>query len=535
MQHPVPGYGRRREALLIFFVGLLLFSIGLGEREFLGFESRFGLFAREMLQDGVTPFPTVYGAPYPDYPATQTLLVYLLSLLYGKLTIFTAVLPSAVCAALTLSLTYLSGSLYTRSWGIHAVILELGTVGFVAEARTISLDHIVTACTAFTAYMACSRSLRNLPPAWLLLALGLAMGFAVRGPLGLVIPAAVLLACFIALGEFRRLGPAILLAALLLAAGIAILLFTAWREGGEGFVQRLIAFQFTGRLASEKPSPWYFYLTAGLYTYAVSFPMALSVIVLRARSFETAELKLFFAGTAWFLVVLGLLSIPAAKKSRYLLPAVPAMALLAASVFPGGVMDGKLDWLRRIVVKLFIGIPPVGLIAFLIAPLLARRLDLDLARLQTQGLVLLSLATLASIGLAVSKTAPPWRQTALLAGGVAALVTVQVFIVEPVQLALETTRPFVERVERLRGEGQALVFYKIGPDTDDVKYVVNMEVPTHPVFASTPADLVTDDKAAVFIAGKRDFETLPTEVADRFAVIATGKLGRRQCVAFRRR
>jgi 4-amino-4-deoxy-L-arabinose transferase-like glycosyltransferase len=565
MPHRVSGYGRTGEALLIFLVALVLFSIGLGEREFIGFESRFGLFAREMLQNGITPFPTVYSDPYPDYPATQTILIYLLSLLYGKLSIFTAVLPTAICAALTLALTYLMGALYTRSWGVHAVLLELATVGFLVEARTISLDQMVTTCTVFTAYIACSRSLRRQQPAWVLLALGLVVGFAIRGPLGLALPATVLLACFMVLGEFRQLGPAALLAALLLVACMGLLLLAGRLSGGEQFVQSLIDLQFAKRMVNELPVPWYFYLTMGLYTYALSFPAALLVITTRLENLfgtlhfrqdtdsdrmhataapvsgsayptEAVGLKLFLSSAAWLLAVLVLLSIPAAKKSRYLLPAVPAMALLAASIFPGGMMAGRLNWLRRLMVGLFAGVPLVGLLAFLIAPFLASHFELDPGRLKTTGLVLLGLITLASLGFARSQWAQRWRPTTLMVCGVAAFLTFQIFVAEPVNLALERTQPFVARLERLRAEGGlALVFYHLGPDAEDIKYAVNMAVLSRPAFISTPTELTAYDKPALFIARQRDFEALPPEVAEQFTVIATGKLGHSRCSVFRRR
>src|ERR1700761_7215641 len=80
----------------IFFIGLFLFTTAQFNHEFVQFESRFGMFAQEMWGNGISFFPTTYNQLYPDYPATQTLLTYLFSLLLGKITLITAILPTAI-------------------------------------------------------------------------------------------------------------------------------------------------------------------------------------------------------------------------------------------------------------------------------------------------------------------------------------------------------------------------------------------------------------------------------------------------------
>ncbi|MGB5180232.1 MAG: hypothetical protein WBP44_16065, partial [Gammaproteobacteria bacterium] len=44
---------------------LLLFITGIWNQGYIGFETRFALFAREMFADGPGWFPTSYGQPYP--------------------------------------------------------------------------------------------------------------------------------------------------------------------------------------------------------------------------------------------------------------------------------------------------------------------------------------------------------------------------------------------------------------------------------------------------------------------------------------
>ena len=99
-----------KDSLAIFLIGVVIFTIGLNP-EFIGYDCRFAVFAQEMLRNGPTFFPTTYGQPYPDYPGTSTFLIYLVSLPFGKVTLFTAILPTAIISAFILVLIYRSNAL----------------------------------------------------------------------------------------------------------------------------------------------------------------------------------------------------------------------------------------------------------------------------------------------------------------------------------------------------------------------------------------------------------------------------------------
>ena len=193
---------RNVEALLIFCLGLMVFTIGLSHQEVVRFESRFYLFAMEMWRHGPSWFPTTYQEPYPDYPATGTLLIYLFSKLFGSMNKLTAVLPSAIASAVVLTTTYLIGALHSRRWGFFAVCFLMFTVAFMTESRTISLDNYTTAITTLCFYLAYSASLSKKSPSIVLMAILLIVGFAFRGPIGLVTPAGVL-CVFYLLENFR--------------------------------------------------------------------------------------------------------------------------------------------------------------------------------------------------------------------------------------------------------------------------------------------------------------------------------------------
>jgi hypothetical protein len=83
----------RRQSLIAGLLALLLFIAGVYAQAPIGFDSRFVLFAQEMLRNGPTVFPTSYGQPYADYSSLSTLFIWLLSLALGAVNSLTAWLP----------------------------------------------------------------------------------------------------------------------------------------------------------------------------------------------------------------------------------------------------------------------------------------------------------------------------------------------------------------------------------------------------------------------------------------------------------
>lgn len=319
------------DAIIVFLCGIVLFTVGLSHQEIIGFESRFYLFALEMLRHGVSWFPTTYRHPYPDYPVTSTLLIYLSAKLFGGLTKFTAVLPSAVAAAATLSATYLIGATHVRRLGWFAVGFLLFTLTFLMEARTISLDMFVTAFTAFAFYFAYTAHVqqKKLPLVWIMILLG--MSFAVRGPIGLVIPTAVLCVFYLMEKEIKTFFLVGTLAAVLLVLCTLLLLGIAYHAGGDDLLQAVLRMEVLGRLQGVAP-PVYFYWLEGLSAYAVTYPLAILVFLMAAWR-RDEQFKVIKILAAWGFILLIGLSVPADKKMRYILPMAPALALICAHIF----------------------------------------------------------------------------------------------------------------------------------------------------------------------------------------------------------
>ncbi len=280
---PVP----EERLLLILLFGVIVFTC-CPAPEFISLDARFALFAQEMLRNGPSFFPTTYDTPYPDYPATSTFLIYLVSLPLGRVTPFTAVLPTAVVSALILVVTYRIGAMRSRKRGLAAVLFALFTVEFLVASRSIALDQYTSLATALSFYLvySCdclgrSRRLWLLPLAWFL-------GFAFRGPVGLAIPAAATGGYYLWTAQFKRMVLVGITAGCMLILCFCGLLLAARFQGGTPFMKQVIVAQVTGRFGERGPGFGYYWYGA-LISYAVTYPLAILVVASRFGDVVTQE------------------------------------------------------------------------------------------------------------------------------------------------------------------------------------------------------------------------------------------------------
>src|SRR4030042_4640 len=95
------------------------------------------------------------------------------------------------------------------------------------------------------------------------------------------------------------------------------------------------------------------------------------------------------------------------------------------------------------------------------------------------------------------------------------------------------TRPFVTAVKLLQKERPGdIVFYRIGPDSEDIKFVVNYDKPLKPAFATAPEELLDFRQYSYFITKDGDFDALPDDVKNYAKVRIEGKIGHIACTVF---
>ena len=493
------------QSLLLGILALLLFILGDPHQAAIGFDSRFVLFAKEMLRHGPGFFPTTYGQPYADYNATSTLFIWLLSLPSGEVSSLTAWLPTAIAGAVIVTLMYRLVAPLSRTWALTSVALLLLSMTFVTETRAVSLDQMLAAVSLAAFYLAYAHDHFSAPRRHACLLALLVLGFAIRGPIGLVIPTGMLCSYYLLSGQWRRLIRLALHALLLLVLCIGALLLLALVSGGEAFVHDVIRMQVTGRLdGTEGASSPLYYFTSSLGNYALAYPLAvfgLIAIVMNRRALSGPALKLVTYCLGAGLVVMVGLSIPQAKKARYLLPMLPMAAIIAAYPFTG-VQGRVFAGLRSLMQGVFLIVPALLMVGLMVAQ---KRVDQPLPSLPV---VFALLGVLQAVAVALLFK-PQWRPAGLAACAVMALWASFILVFEPVERDFYDTRSFTDNAMAMIDQSPApLVLHGMGKDAKAIKFMVNLNRDLMPVFTQTAAELQNLGKPVWLVMDRKDYEQL---------------------------
>ncbi|MFB3301783.1 ArnT family glycosyltransferase [Pseudomonas sp. AMR01] len=495
----------RHQSLGLGLLALVLFIVGNWHQEIIGFDSRFVVFAQEMLRHGPSFFPTTYGQPYADYLATSTLLTWLFSLPLGQVNSFTAWLPTAIASGFIVTLVYRLTAPYSTRWGLLSIAMLLLSSTFISETRAVSLDQMLAAVALAVFYLGYAHDHFGAAKRLHWLFLLLILGFAIRGPIGLVIPTGVLCSYYALNRQWRQLFTFGVLALALLAACVGLLLLLAKLSGGEEFMQDVIRMQFLGRMdGTEGSSGVLYYFTSSLGNYALAYPLALLVLLAIAaggrRTPGPALQLVMYCAAAGLLVMLGL-SVPQAKKARYILPMLPMAAIIAA--YPFQVTQGRLfGLLRGLMLGIWTVLPALLAIGLVVA---RRRYPEQLSSLGLIFTVLAVLQVLALTALLKSRLRP----LAPAFAAVLALWSTYIIVVEPLERSLYDTRTFTLAVKaQITQQPAPVVLHGLGKDAKAIKFMVNFDCDKVPLFTQSAADLALLQAPAWLVMSADDYNAL---------------------------
>ncbi|MDO8303452.1 MAG: hypothetical protein Q7T18_09440, partial [Sedimentisphaerales bacterium] len=97
----------------------------------------------------------------------------------------------------------------------------------------------------------------------------------------------------------------------------------------------------------------------------------------------------------------------------------------------------------------------------------------------------------------------------------------------------DRTVPFVAKVLALQSQRPGdIVFYKIGSDSEAIKFMAAIDKPIKPQFINSPEAILSCKEPAYFIAMDKDFADLPKDVAPHIKRLDSGKIGHDDCVIF---
>ena len=519
--------------IIIFAVSLFLFLFNIQHQEVIGFESRFYLFALEMWQRGLSWFPTTYFEPYPDYPGASVWLMYLSACVFGGVSKFSAVFPSAAAAALTCVITYQTGMLREARFAIASVMMMFLTLTFLKCARTVSIDVYPALFTAMSFYLAYSSDVLKQSSRRVWIYPMLLLSFLFRGPIGLVMPTGVVCIYDLINKKYKSFFITGLIAAMILLLATTGLLAIAYHVGGDSFMRDVLRMQVAGRIDNYY-QPIYFYFIDSFGNYALSYPIALFVMLdLFFRKSSRHERLLLLGLTGWVLVILIGMSIPGDKKIRYVLPMVPALALLSAYVITTTTNTWVGHFVKKFLAVLFAIFP---LICFLTLWWVHRFVQEKMMAISIEhaGLsALLIFMQALNVFYYFSKNK---QSLSLLFVAATSFYITYLGAIEPIDIYLNRAARFVEQVEieRLNAHA-ALVFYKERPDGLAIKYRINMPVLSQPLFIEDEAGLLKITTPAYFVTSEEVYYAMPKNLAKRFKLVGQERMGHAPIVVFTNR
>lgn len=426
-------------------------------------EPREAIVALSMLLSGDWVLPVSFGADIPYKPPFLAWMIALFSLPAGHVTEFTARLPSVI-AAMALAGTVVSFARRDMGWSparsLCAAMLTITCVEVWRNAGVCRVDMVLTA--AITGAVVLLARLASLGGFGRFAGATALMTVAVltKGPVGMVLPCLI-----IGVWAFAsRLTPKriLSLAGIVTLAAVLSLMLPAWwyyeayRQGGEEFY-RLAMEENVGRMTgtmsyASHENPWYYNLitlVAGLAPYTL-------VLLLRVVRLRRGQLLQHPAGRGAMLcivasvVTLVFYTIPASKRSVYLLPMYPFLGI--------GILVCW-EWLtvhaiklQRLFSGLIRGVAAAVCVALVVAPFVIRDADFNpwvcLASALVTGWLVIRRGSMRDI-----KIIP---YTLAL---ITAILTVTGIAILPPVMEAKTDRPLAEAIEANAAQGEPVWEY----------------------------------------------------------------------------
>lgn len=329
------GQRRRLAPLVPLLLAALLFLPGIGQRIiYTGDEARYALLARTMVETGDWLVPRIGDEVHMEKSPLFIWAIAALSLAGRRVTELTAVLPAALSGIGGVGMTYVLGRrMFGPRAGFLAALILATTWGYYWHARLALADMTVTffvvaGAAAFWSAVAGNQE-RRAPMAIFWACLGL--GFSAKGPVGFMplLPFAAFLIREHGWRGVSKLRPVMGIAIVAVIAAPWALAFALQREAS--YVQGVLIGDFLApRLrAWDRFSELFFALGPigiGFLPWTPFLPAAVRDGWWRADSDDVRRAFRFLG--YWVLAYVIVITLLPHKRDRYLLPTLPALALM---------------------------------------------------------------------------------------------------------------------------------------------------------------------------------------------------------------
>lgn len=329
-------------------------------------EGRNASIARGMAENGDWLLPRLNGLPFLDKPFLYFALQAAALKLLGASEL-AARLPSVVAAILLVGLVaWFARRVRGRDEAVLAAVTCAASLLAIAFARAATFDALLALCTtaALVAFYfaiedsSATRGSSFVPShrrRWLAVAwFAMAVGTLIKGPVAILLPLSVAVAYALARRRWRTVwsveGPA-------LCFGLLIVWLAVMEAKVPGFLRYALVEESWNRVTTtqfQRTGPVWYFLPVLL---AGCFPWSVPVLVGAREFFRGSRPSGTLFATLWLLLPLILLSLSQSKRPQYMLPLLPAVALLAARAL---VEERSRRWSLKIAATIWL---LVGLVA----------------------------------------------------------------------------------------------------------------------------------------------------------------------------
>jgi len=334
----VPGTTATRYLLAALALSCFLFLINLGGTDLWApDEPRYAQVSKEMIDSGEYILPHLNNQVYSEKPPLFFWAIVLTSKVTGTVDSFSARFPAAVAGIATVALCFLlARRMFDPVTALLAAVILATNAEFLWRSRSAQIDTTLTLCTtaaivAFYFWLN-DRDGRRWPK---LVAFYLFTVLAVltKGPVGVIIPFLVALS-FLFITRDRE-GRRAMHPIIGLVAGLALVLIwlvPAYLRGQGEYASTSILLKqtigrFFGGYTHGRPIYYFFYkLPGALMPWALFLPLAIARGTKKAnRSRDTLFLEV------WTISVFIFFTLCKGKRTQYLDPILPAMAIYMAN------------------------------------------------------------------------------------------------------------------------------------------------------------------------------------------------------------
>ena len=330
-----------KRVYILLFIVIAFYLYGLGQLPLLGpDEPRYAQVAREMFLNRDLITPTLGGHTWFEKPALLYWLIAASFEVFG-VSEWSARLGPAICGVLTILALWCVGREMDRSLGFWSLVVTASCLGLIVFSRAASFDVVVTMTTTWSLAFFLLNELPTTKRKRLLLVgfysfVGLSL--LAKGLVGIVIPFGVVAFYYL----LRRQWPQTsVLISLIWGIPLALAVAALWygpviARHGWSFIDEFFVQHHFARYVSNKyhhPQPIWFYPVI-ILMLALPWTVHLIAALAKVRSWNwrgddsLSVLRVF--SLAWLLFPIVFFSFSGSKLPGYILPAVPAAALLVS-------------------------------------------------------------------------------------------------------------------------------------------------------------------------------------------------------------